>query len=241
MKLIPLLLSILLLVSGKLKPLQPGYQKLSSFLISTHQPIHTLKNKLNRQVGFITSLPTTYYQNLTLRAENEKLKTQNLLLKNKLNLKSFNTPSWTTVPVRIIKTDKIITATSDQTSQIKPGMPLISSTNLIGIVQKTSFSIIYILPLTDANVFFPIQTDQNIKGDYVVKDKTPQITNISNQTTPNLNNTVFTLPTEQIPEGLIVGQVAQTLTKPSNPIQRVEITLPINPNQLDQAHIILSP
>ena len=224
-------------MSSKLKPLEPTYQKTTSKLISFYQPIYNLRGKLDQQKLFITSLPTMHFNNLALQAENSQLKTQNLLLKNKLNLEDFHTPSWNTIPVRIIKVDNLISATSDQTDKIKPGMSLVSSTNLIGIVQKISSSIIYILPLTDPNVFFPVQTGQNTKGDYLVKDKIPQITNISNQTRPNQNDTVFTLPTEQIPEGLIVGQVVQSLTQPSNPIQRVEIKL--SPQQ--GTHIILHP
>ncbi|MBU1200303.1 hypothetical protein KJ953_02070 [Patescibacteria group bacterium] len=236
-QLTPLLISILLLVSGKLKPLEPSYQKVTSALISINRPIYNLKNKLNQQKLFITSLPGMHFNNLALQAENSQLKTQNLLLKNKLNLEDFHTPSWNTVPVRIIKVDNLISATSDQTDKIKPGMPLVSSTNLIGIVQKISSSIIYILPLTDKNVTFPVQTDQDVKGNYIFQDQIPQMANISNQTHLNQNDTVFTLPTEQIPEGLIVGQVVQSLTQPSNPIQRVEIKL--SPQQ--GTHIILSP
>jgi len=240
-QLTPLLISILLLVSSKLKPLEPSYQKVTSSLISLNQPIYNLKNKLDQQKLFISSLPSMHFNNLSLQAENSQLKTQNLLLKNKLNLQNFATPSWNTVPVRIIKTDQTISATSDQTDKIKPGMPLIQSTNLIGIVQKISSSIIYILPLTDKNVTFPVQTDQDVKGNYIFQDQIPQMANIASQNTPNQTDTVFTLPTEQIPEGLVVGQVAQTLTQPSNPIQRVELKLSINPNQPDQAFIITSP
>ena len=65
---------------------------------------------------------------------------------------------------------------------------------------------------------------------------------MTNQTIPNQNETVFTLPTEQIPEGLIVGQVGQTITKPSNPIQKVEIILsPTIHNPNTSAHIITKP
>jgi len=244
MKLTPLLLSILLLVSSKLKPLEPGFKKTTSFLINFYQPVYTLKNKFNQQKLFISSLPSMHFSNLTLQAENNQLKTQNLLLKNKLDLTDFKTPSWSAVPIRIIKVDSLITATSDQVDQIKPGMPLIQSTNLIGIVQKTAFSIVYILPLTNANVFFPVQTGQNIKGDYAVRDKVPQMTNLSNSASLNSNDTIFTLPTEQIPEGLIVGKIAQTLTQPSNPIQRIEIKLAINPSEASakkDTHIILQP
>jgi len=241
MQLTPLLISILLFVSSKLKPLKPGYQKLTTTLISLHQPINQLRNQLNQTKQFITSLPSIHYQNLSLKAENNQLKTQNLLLKNQLNLKDFKNPSWTTVPVRIIKVGQIITATTNQTDQLKPGMPLIYSTNLIGLIQKVSSPIVYILPLTHPEINFPVQISQDIKGDFVFQNQTPQMINIANPNTPIQHDTVFTLPTEQIPEGLIVGQVSQTLTKPSNPIQKVEIKLPLNPSQITFGHIITNP
>ena len=126
-------------------------------------------------------------------------------------------------------------------------MPLVQSTNLIGLVQKIESSIIYITPLSNSSVFFPVQTNQNAQGDYVFQSNLSQMINIPNQNTPGQNNTVFTLPTDQIPEGLIVGQVAQTITKPSDPMQKVEITLPQvlytqqNQNQPSQFQIITKP
>jgi cell shape-determining protein MreC len=241
MQLTPLLISILLLVTSKLKPLEPSYQKITNSLISLHQPITSLKNKTNQQKILLTSLPKIRYQNLDLQAENSQLKTQNLLLKNKLNLTNFETPSWNTVPVRIIKIDQVISATSNQTDQVKPGMPLVHSTNIIGIVQKVSSSIIYILPLKNDDISFPVQTDQDTQGDYVFQNRLSQMTNITDQETPNQDDTVFTLPTEEIPEGLIVGQVKQVLTKPSNPIQKVEIDLPLNVSQITDTYIITDP
>ena len=243
-QLTPLLISILLLVSGKLKPLEPGYQEVTNTLISINQPIYNLKNKVNQQKLFITSLPSIHFSNLALQAENNNLKTQNLLLKNKLDLKSFSSPVYNTIPVRIININQTISATSDHTDLIEPGMPLVQSTNIIGIVQKVSSSIIYILPLTNKNVSFPAQTNQGVKGNYLFQDQIPQMANIASQNTPNQTNTVFTLPTEQIPEGLIVGTVTQTLTKPSNPIQRVEIKLSSNPSEASAkkgVHIITQP
>lgn len=241
MQLTPLLISILLLVTTKLKPLEPTFKKLTSSLVTLHEPISNLKNKVTQQKTFITSLPKLKYQNLNLQAENSQLKTQNLLLKNKLNLESFNIPTWDTVPVRIIKINQLISATSDQTDEIKPGMPLVYSTNIIGIVQKVSSPIIYILPLKNIDVSFPVQTDQNTKGDYVFINQTSQMTNITDQKTPNLDDTVFTLPTEKIPEGLIVGTVKQNLTKPSNPIQSVEIDPATNISQTTSPYIITNP
>ncbi len=229
---------------GKLKPLESGFSKVTSSLILIHQPIYNLKNKLDQQKLFVASLPSIHFSNLSLQAENEKLKTQNLLLKNKLDLKSFDLPDYNTIPVRIININQTISATSDHTDLIEPGMPLVQSTNIIGIVQKVSSSIIYILPLTDKNVSFPAQTDQGDKGNYLFQDQIPQMANIASQNVPNQTNTVFTLPTEQIPEGLIVGTVTQTLTKPSNPIQRVEIKLSSASHNLSDGgplYIITSP
>jgi cell shape-determining protein MreC len=243
-QLTPLLISILLFVSGKLKPLEPGFKNVTSFLITLHQPVNNLKDKLNQQKLFIASLPSIHFSNLALQAENGKLKTENLLLRNKLNLKSFELPTYNTVPVRIIKIDQTISATSDHTDLIKPGMPLTQSTNIVGIVQKVSSSIIYILPLTNKDASFPVQTNHDIKGNYLFQDQIPQMANIANKNVPNQMSTVFTLPTEQIPEGLIVGEVTQALTQPSNPIQRVEIKLSANPSEAsvkEGLHIILSP
>lgn len=237
----PLLISILLLVSSKLKPLEPKFENLTNILISLHQPISNLKYKVNQKKLFITSLPSIQHQNLTLKAENSQLKTQNLLLKNQLNLSNLETPSWNTVPVKIIKVDHLITATTNQIDQIKKGMPLVQSTNLIGIVKEILGPIIHILPLNHQDITFPLQVSPDIKGDFVFQNQITQMVNISNQTVPDQDETVFTLPTEQIPEGLVVGQVLQTLTPSSNPIQRVEIELSLNPSQLISAQIITKP
>lgn len=240
MKLTPLLLSILLLVSNKLKPLQPGYQKITATLIAVNQPIYNLKNKLNQQKLFIASLPGLNYQNLSLRSENSRLKTQNLLLKNQLDLNvkiqpCKLDPCWEAVTIKIIKTGRVITATGNQLEQISAGMPYIQDSNLVGIVQKISPPIIYILPLTHKDVSLQVQTISGVHGNYVYQDHTPQMINLADQTIPPKNEAVFTLPTEQIPEGLNIGSTNRMLTKPSNPSQKMEIKLlPLTLNPIGQ-------
>jgi hypothetical protein len=236
----PLLISILLLVSGKLKPLKPFYHQVSRLSITLQRPVLNLRQTFSRQRNLLTSLPQTHFTNLSLQAENSQLKTQNLLFKNKLQLQDQETLSWKTLPLRIIKVGSIITATTKDIDRVKLGMPVVQSTNLIGLVKDINGPIINILSLTHKQTILSVQTDSGIQAELVFKDQTLQLTNLTDQVIPQEKSTIFTLPTEKIPEGLIIGHTLDTLTTPNDPVQRVKVKTSINLNTLTSPHIIIS-
>lgn len=236
----PLLISLLLLTLSHI----PQVDSLTSLPIRLVQPFYSplsqLGQKLENQQQLFASLPQTQYQNLILKQENTQLQTQLLLLKNQLHYGSVPSPNWPSQSVKIINLSPLVTATAPDLSLIQPGQPLVDSTALLGIVTEIKPPLIYITPLTHSDIHLNIQTLDQIQAEYVFTDQTPQITNLPSQTPIPENTTIYTLPTQYLPEGLVVGTTTQSLSNPQQPLQKIKIKLNTPINQAQSPSIITS-
>lgn len=237
----PLLVSLLLLTLSHI----PQANSLTSFpthlIHPFYSPLSQIGQKLQKKQQLLTHLPQTQYQNLILRQENAQLQTQLLLLKNQLHYDSVPSPNWPSQSVKIINLSPLVTATTTDLSSIQPGQPLVDSTALLGIVTEVKPPLIYITPLTHSDIHLNIQTLDQIQAEYVFTNQTPQITNLPSQTPIPENTTIYTLPTQYLPEGLVVGTTTQSLSNPQQPLQKIKIKLNTPINQAQNPSIITSP
>lgn len=217
-----LLLSILIVVSLKLNPLRPILQPLIS-------PLTGVKQLLNEQQDFIYSLPKLMAENGKLKEENGHLKVTLKKLSESINnqetIKAAGTHAWQAVPVKIVSLDNLATFSGQDLSGVTAGQPVVSGEILVGIVKKVEPPIVTVLPLNSQDLNLDVQLEDGSHGKYMFKNGAPSITNLPNNIAFNPRTTVFTLPTNQIPENLIIGQVSEIITNQANPVQEVKIIL----------------
>lgn len=237
----PLLISLLLFTLSRIPQVDPLTSLPIRLIQPLYSPISQLGRNLQNKQHLIASLPQTQYENLTLKQENTQLQTQVLLLKNQLQYDTAPSINWPTQPIKIVSLSPLVTATAPDLSLIQPGQPLVDSTAILGIVTEVKPPLIYITPLTHPDIRLDIQTIDQIKAEYVFTNQTPQITNLPSQTPISQNTTIYTLPTQYIPEGLVVGTTTQPLSNPQQPLQKIEIKLNTPINQTQNPSIITNP
>ena len=95
------------------------------------------------------------------------------------------------------------------------------------------------MPITNPEIKLSIQLEKNIKGNYIVEKDTPVVISLPNDATYSPNTLVLTLPTDLIPENLIIGEIDQVISSSADPFQKakVKISKPTNLNYL----LVLSP
>lgn len=237
----PFLISLLLLTLSNI-PQADSFTSLPTRLIHPlYSPFSQLGQKLQKQQQLVTSLPQTQYYNLLLRQENTQLQTQLLLLKNQIHYDSIPSLNWPNQSVKIINLTPLVTVTTSDLSLIRLGQPLVDSTALLGIVTEIKPPLIYITPLTHPDTHLDIQTLDQIQAEYIFADQTPQITNLPSQNPLPENTTIYTLPTQYIPGGLVIGTTTQSLSNPQQPLQRIKIKLNTHINQAQNPSIITDP
>lgn len=237
----PLLISLLLFTLSHIPQVNSLTSLPTRLVHPFYSPLSQLGQKLNNQQQLISSLPQTQYQNLILKQENTQLQTQLLLLKNQLHYDSIPSLNWPSQSVKIINLTPLVIVTTSNLSLIQPGQPLVDSTALLGIVTEVKPPLIYITPLTHPDIHLNIQTLDQIQAEYIFTDQTPQITNLPSQTPIPENTTIYTLPTQYLPEGLIIGTTTQPLSNPQQPLQKIKIKLNTPINQAQNPSIITNP
>jgi len=238
---LPFLASLLLFTLSLLPQLNYLTSIPSHIIQPLYTPLRQLNHSLHSQQQFLSDLPQIRYQNLLLRQENSQLQSQLLLLKNQLHYDSLPSLDWPSQPVKIVNLSPLVTATATDLSLIKPGQPLVDSTSLLGLVTEVKPPLIYILPLTHQDIQLQVQTLDHIQADYSYTNQIPQITGIPSQTPIPLDTIIYTLPTTDIPEGLVVGTTKQTLSNPQQPLQTISVDLSGHINQVNNPRIITSP
>lgn len=190
-------------------------------LSSYKEQINTLETNLQRQ-------------RVINKFFSDKIQDQEVLAK-------LGPKSWTTIPVKLISIDNIATLTASDLTNIKPGQPVISDDTIVGLVQVVEAPIIKVLPLTHLDVRLNVQTDTNVQGQYLFKNSLPLVTNIPSEASFNTQATIFTLPSEMIPENLIVGSIEQIITNPAAPSQEVSLKLERTLTANKKLFIIIKP
>lgn len=222
-------LSILLTTGSFLNLTRPLSALLFSLLSPLVQPLTAARGDQTRLLHFISSLPT-------VESENAKLKNENNLLKIKLDrlseaisnrtlVASLSANRWQVQPVKLVGLGNLVIFTSQDFAAILPGQPVVSGSSLVGLVKEVQKPIIKVIPLNHREIKLAVQLETGAKGDYVYKGSRPYIINLPSDTVFNSKTTVFTLPTEHIPENLVVGQIEKIVTNQASPTKEASLNL----------------
>ncbi|MEK7064435.1 MAG: rod shape-determining protein MreC [Patescibacteria group bacterium] len=240
-----LFLSILLTIGSFLNLTPPLSSLLFSLTSPLLQPLTTTRSVETRLFHFISLLPT-------ISSENTKLKNENNLLKIKLDqatqavndqtlVASLGNNRWQVQPVKLVGLGNLVIFTSQDFTAILPGQPVVSGNTLVGLVKEVQKPVIKVIPLNHREIKLAVQLETGAKGDYVYKGSQPYIINLPSDTAFNSKTTVFSLPTEQIPENLVVGQIEKIVTNSANPTKEASLTLDQEINSATDFFIITAP
>lgn len=187
---------------------------------------------------FLQDLPSIYEQNQTLRSENQGLKLA-LKINNDQNVLGVTTSFSKVIPLRLVGEGDDLLFTAKDILEVEIGQPVVIDHNLIGLVKEVNARLIKVLPITSTAFKLPIQLENNLKGNYVVEKDNPVVTSLPSDSTYSPNTLVLTLPTDQMPENLILGQIDQVISSSADPFQKakVKISKPASNNYL----LILKP
>lgn len=245
--LLPLLVSILLSTLGKLKIGRTIDHLTYTILTPIQAPVSSLRFTANTNISLIKEIPNIFKQNTQLKNTNNALLTENQNLKNLIQDKSLietlKNPYKQSIPVRVVSNGNIITVTTSlDLSSVAIGQPVVQGTTLIGIVSEIKKPIISITPLTDESFSgINLKTSLGQKGVYQYSARTPQIINIPSENPVSLNDTVFTEASDKIPANLIIGKITKILTTSQSPLQKAEIKIDTDINQIKDLLIITKP
>jgi len=189
-------------------------------------------NKQNREQKVLIS--QLIWENETLKQAFKESKTQELLQNNYKKV----------LPIKISSlTGKIIATSTQPLTEVKPGMPVVASNILLGVVTEVGNNSLNIISLEDD--LFPnlaIHGATGPKGVFRHSSGTSQIVNVSSQTPLILGDFVLTETTDTIPANLLIGKITKLLTSPQEPIQKGEINIYDSfQNSPDNIVVILKP
>jgi cell shape-determining protein MreC len=205
----------------------------------------SLKTKKNSLTDFLLATPN-------LSRENEKLKQENNLLKvkvkkltdlvsNQNQLKNLTNHAWESQPIKLVSLDNLASFTSLDFANIRPGQPVATGNSLVGLVKSVEPPIIKVTPLNHSDIKLGIQLDTGAHGDYIYKKNEPHVINLDSGSAFNSKTTVFTLPTDVIPENLIVGQIDKITSNPTDPTLEATILLDSNISSSPNFFVITKP
>jgi len=227
---LPLLIAILLSTLGKLKIGPAVNNVFYTVLTPIHFPIGLLRQNIDTQISYIKSIPKLreqyqilLSQNANLLSENEQLKQTLTDSKTIVSVSNFKN----IIPVRLSGSigSNLVTS-SLSLEKVKKGQALVFNKILLGIVFEVRGSVINITPLDNEHIgSIAVHTTSGQKGQYKLINNTPQITDISNLTPINIGDYVFTEPSEEIPENLVIGKITKIISNQQEPLQKAQITL----------------
>ena len=222
-------MSILLTVGSFLNLIPPLNSLLFSLLSPLLQPLAAAKSGQTRLSHFIVSLPTVYGENTKLKNENALLRIKvgqlNQALNNQVLVASLSRNRWQVQPVQLVGLGNLVIFTSQDFIGIGPGQPVVSGSSLVGLVKEVQAPIIKVIPLNHQEIKLAVALETGAQGDYVYKASQPYIINLPSDTAFNSKTTVFTLPTQHIPENLVVGQIEKIVSDQTNPTKEATLTL----------------
>lgn len=238
-------MSILLTLASFLNltnPLTSLLYRLANPLLS---PLSQVRQAEVRLLALLAALPQTNRDNADLRRDNYLLKIQVKALSESLSgqtlAASVSQAGWQVQPVRLVSLGSTAVFTSSDFSHIKPGQPVVSDYSLLGLVQSVQPPIVKVLPLNHPQVKIAAQLETGTKGDYLYQNNHPYIVNLPSNVAFNSKTIVLTLPSEQLPENLVIGQVDKVTTNPANPTQEATLTLDQEISSAKDIYIITSP
>lgn len=222
-------MSILLTTGSFLNLTPPLSAFLFSLLYPMVQPLAAARGGQTRLFHFIAGLPTVSNENAKLKNENNLLKIKldqlSQAVSNQALVASLSVNRWQVQPVKLISLGNLVIFTSQNFTAILPGQPVVSGNSLVGLVKEVQKPIIKVVPLNHREIKLAVQLETGAKGDYIYKGSRPYVINLPSDIAFNSKTTVFTLPTEYIPENLVIGQIEKIVTNQANPTREATLTL----------------
>ncbi len=240
-----LFLSILLTVGSFLNLTRPLNSLLFPLLSPLLQPLAAAKSGQAQLSHLIFRLPSIYTENTKLKNENTLLKIKlgqlSQALDNQALVASLAHRRWQIRPVKLVGLGNLVSFTGQDLTAILPGQPVVSGSSLVGLVKSVQAPIIKVIPLNHQEIKLTVQLETGSQGDYVYKGSRPLIINLPSDTAFNSKTTVFTLPTEHIPENLVVGQIEKIVSDQANPTKEATLSLDQEINSATDFFIITQP
>ncbi len=192
-------------------------------------PLTFIRLQKNSLTDYLLSTPDLANENERLKNENKSLRVKakklSDLISDQNQIKNLNRNTWQSQPVKLVSVDNLATFTSLDFANIRPGQPVAIGNSLVGLVKSVEPPIIRVIPLTHPDAKLAVQLETGAKGDYTFKNNEPYITNLDSNVSFNSKTTIFTLPSINIPENLIVGQINKITNNTANPTQEATLLL----------------
>lgn len=240
-----LFLSILLVTATKLNQTNLIINPLTRVTAIIQRPIVLLRQQKDSLINFLLAVPSLYQRNKALLAENESLKVKVKTLSESIAdqelISKIEKPSWQIQPIKLISIDRLLTFTSHNFANLKPGQPVASGNSLVGLVNSIQPPIIKVTPLTSGAIKIAAQLETGAKGGYTFKNNAPHIIDLPSNTSFNPQTSVLTLPTSLIPENLVIGRVEKITTDLASPTKEATLTLESTVSEADSFYIITQP
>lgn len=229
---ISLFLSLLLFASSNVKKTSFVTNFFQTIFYPILSPIATGHQKFDGAIKYLKDIPSIYDQNRSLRTENQSLKLAIKKFTDEQQVLGVISSFSRTIPLRLVGESDQLLFTSKDLSEIKIGQPVVVDQQLIGLVKEVNSRLIKVSPTNDPDIKLSIQLDSGLRGTYAVEKDVAVVTSLPNDATYSPNTLVLTLPTDLIPENLIIGEIDQVISASSDPFQKlkVKISKPTNHN-----------
>lgn len=208
-------------------------------------PITYLRGQKELFVNRVGNLPHVAAENEALQKENTLLKIEVKQLTEAVSdqtlVASLNQHGWQIQPLRLVSLGNSAIFTSQDLTQIKAGQPVISGNSLVGLVKSVQAPVIKVIPLNHPEIRVAVQLETGVKGDYIYQSSHPYIINLPTNVAFNSKTIVLTLPTEQLPENLVLGQIERITSNPADPTQEATLTLDQEINSGHDFFVITKP
>lgn len=232
-----LFLSILLLALTKLNFTSPLTSILYRLVNPIISPITFMRTQKDNLASFLVRIPSLARENEQFKNENAALKLSTKILTdlitNQDQLKNLSSYTWRSQPVKLVSLGNLATFTSLDFANIRPGQPVATGNSLVGLVKSVEPPVIMVVPLDHPDTKLTVQLDEGAKGDLIYKNSQTLITNLDSSASFNSKTAVFTLPSNFIPENLLIGQIDKIISNPASPTQEATVILD---QEIGQAH-----
>lgn len=225
------LISILLFTTSNLKIGQYTKIVFNALLYPLTGFLHYYESLYQTKLVFVKNLPNLNKQNREQKVfisylirENENLK-QSLHDANIQN--NFKDNYQKVIPIKISGFQNKLAATTTQNiSEIKSGMPIITGNILLGLITQVNQSSLEVISLENEQLPpISLKSASGPEGSFKYINGVPQIINVPSQTPLILGDFVLTNPNDLIPANLLVGKISKIITTPQDPLQKAELTL----------------
>lgn len=230
---VSIVLSLLLIASTKIGKTEFVTSLFQQLFYPIQAPTSTIHNYYSYYLSYFSSLPQLSVDNERLSRENQDLKIAFKKIKEdqKITQVDFVTNYKQTVPLRLVGTGQKLLFTTKDLTNVTKGQPIIVHNQLIGLVDEVVGQVIKVTPIDNFDNPLAIQLENGIKGSYKVEGDIPVVFSLPSDTSYTQHTLVLTLPTPQIPENLVVGEIDQIISSSADPFQKAKVNLSKNTSE----------